>query len=143
MKHATSLGISILELLMVITVVVTVALLTTINLENYRKSALLANTSRDILTTLESAKSKTLAGDAGLFYKVRFTSSNYQLLDEDDSLILRTPIDPALEIVPPVGDIYFAKVTGKSNGGEVLVRVKNGSQQKIVNVSTLGIVSEQ
>ena len=136
------MGFTILELLIVIVVIATIALLTTVNLESYRKSSLVADTSRGIVTALETAKGKTIAGEGGLAYKVHFTSSTYQILDENGTLIQRTPIDAILEIVPPASDILFYKVTGKSNGGVITVRVKSSTPQKIVSVSTLGLISE-
>lgn len=134
---------SLLEILIVLAISITVVLLTTANLEGFRKSALLADTSREIVSVLREAKAKTVSGEGGQAYKVRFTSSVYQILDSTEVVITSRIIDDDVEIVPPSSDITFEKVTGKSNGGNVVIRIKNGTEQKIVTISTLGLVTEQ
>lgn len=136
-------GFTVFEILVTITLMVVLVLLTTVNIEGFRRSSLVAEASREITTTLESAKSKTLAGEAGVAYKVSFTATSYQISKSDGTVISNNIIDQSLQIVPPAGDITFAKLTGNSNGGTVIIRYKSGTPQKIITVSTYGMVSEQ
>lgn len=141
MKHSNN-GFTILEITIVVAIVVAISLLTSINLESFRRSSLIGETSREVIGIFELAKSRSVAGDGGVAYKVHFTPSAYQLLTETGEQKSRTVIDGSIEIVPPASDIIFYRVTGKSNGGSVTIRHKSGNPQKTITVSTLGLVSE-
>lgn len=136
-------GFSLIEILIVLTIGVTVVLLTTANLESFRKSSMLDDTTNQIVNSLNLARSKTLSGEKGLSYKVHFTDSTYSLLDTGNNVMQQATIDNTLVIVPPAADISFDPVTGKSNGGSLVVKIKNSSTNKVVTVFTLGTVSVQ
>ncbi|MBI3282845.1 prepilin-type N-terminal cleavage/methylation domain-containing protein [Candidatus Curtissbacteria bacterium] len=136
-------GFSLLEVLIVLVIGVTIVLFTTVNIEGFRRSSFVADSAREIITTLEAAKSKTTSGEGGIAYKVHFTADSFSLMKADGSVLVKTQIDQSLEIVPPTSDIVYSQISGNSNGGTIIVRHKSGSPSKTITVLASGIINQQ
>ena len=136
-------GITIIELLVSIGLFLGIFLLATINIQHFRKNAILDANVNETVTFLQSAQSKTLSGEAGLTYKVQFTTSTIQLLNQSNTIIDKMTVDSLVQIVPPAGPISFNKASGTSNGGTIIIRLKDLSKSNTITVSTLGQITTQ
>ncbi len=136
-------GVTILELAIVVSLMLVAFFLTAVSIEYFRKNSILSAAVEDVFTTVSSAQSKTVAGENARAYKVHFSSSQVQLLRDDNLLLGQTNVDRLLQIVPPASDITFTKVTGYSNGGTIVIRLKDLSNQKSIIVSQQGKITIQ
>lgn len=134
-------GLSLLELIIIISLFLIAFSFAAVNIERFRRSAILANTTGEIVSLLTSAQSKTLAGENGKAYKVRFLVDEVRLLTDDDTQLVQLKLDSLLEIIPPGDDITFSKVTGGSNGGSLILRWKDLSEQRTITVTALGQIT--
>lgn len=136
-------GLTLLEILVTIGLFLIVFALSTIGIEMYRKSSILDSNANQITVLLESAQSKTIAGEGGLTYLVGFTTTTAQLKNQSGTIIDQMKTDQLVEIVPPGANISFTRPAGGSNGGTVTVRLKDVSASKTITVSTLGKITVQ
>lgn len=134
-------GLTLLEILVMVGLFLIVFALSTIGIEMYRKSSMLDLNVNQIAVLLQSAQSKTIAGEGGVTYFVQFTTTTAQLKNQSGTIIDQMKTDQLVEIVPPGANISFTRPAGGSNGGTVTVRLKDLSSSKTITVSTLGKIT--
>lgn len=150
----TKSGITLVEVMVIIFLVVIVSTIVFTNLSSFKKEQVLRNTASDIVTFLNKAKQNTLSSINSSSYGVHFENSRMILFSGNTY----SSSDPNNEIVnfnslvsiPTIGglnigggsDVVFERLTGDTLGGTIkLQRNDNNTKYKIINISKTGLIS--
>ncbi len=150
-------GITILEIIIVVSITIIIVSVVTLNLSNFKKNRTLENTTSEIISFINEARNNTISS---------LNSNNYSLHFEDDRVVLfsgsvynssasdnKTIIfQSSIEIseIDGIGlygggqNIVFEKITGETNNyGTITIRLKSDTNiYNVINVSRLGVVSK-
>lgn len=134
-------GVTLLEIVLVFVALLIIFRFSSMSIQYFRKTSFLDNSVHEVLALISSAQSKTIAGVSGMAYKVSFASNTAKLLSETGTVVSTTTLDSNTEIVLPVSDITFNKVTATSSGGTVTIRLKDLSLSRSIVVSQQGRIT--
>lgn len=151
-------GFSLIEILLVISIIFIIASIASPNLSEFKKQQTLKNTTADIVSLLNEARNNTIASKNSTNYGVRFwedkailfigtsyddSSDNIQVdfdsyvkISEDDGLNLNNSYND---------EVVFSRLTGDTiNYGTIKVElVSDSSRYKIISINNIGIISVQ
>lgn len=146
-------GITALEILITVSILTVLVLVVLPQFSKMRENQILKNTTEDIISSLHTAQSQSLASVDSSEYGVRFESSRIVIFkgkvfsDQDSNNKIINIISPAnISDVflngtsSNVGDIYFERLSGMpSKSGNITV--SGSSISKIITISNTGSIS--
>lgn len=156
MKILPNKGISVLELLMVFAILAIVVSFIILNLTKFRNEQALQNTTSDIISLINEARTKTISSVNSTTYGVHFETSRAVLFvgssfTEPNSNNKQVDINSAVSIPASGGislngggsDVVFTRISGDTtNYGTIIVRlVSDATRQKTITINKTGIVS--
>lgn len=156
MKIIENKGISILELLMVLAILAIIVSFIILNLTKFRNEQALQNTTSDIISLVNEARTKTISSIDSTTYGVHFETSRAVLFagssfTEPNSSNKQIDINSAVSIPSSGGinlngggsDVVFTRISGDTtNYGTIIVRlVSDATRQKTITINKTGIVS--
>lgn len=152
-KKATTSGITMLELVVVIAIIIVLASLIITSFSAFRNSKVLDTGVENILSVLAKARGNTLSSKNAYQYGVHFETSQvvlfrgatYSSSDPSNEVV---SLDSAVEIssITLTGggsDVIFDRLTGKTNmDGTVIIRINSDtSKTKTITINATGIGS--
>lgn len=152
-KKAMSRGITMLELVVVIAIIIVLASLIITSFSAFRNSKILDTGTENVLSILAKARGNTLSSKNDYQYGVHLETSQVVLFrggvySSSDSSNEVAPLDSALEIssITLTGggsDVIFDRLTGKTSmDGTVVVRVKSdNTKTKTITINATGSAS--
>lgn len=149
-------GISIIEVLVVISILSIISAIVVPRLSGFRNQQVLKNTTEDIVSLLNEARNNTISSKDSTNYGVRFESDKVVLfrgLSFDSSTVNKEiKLDPSVTIPEEGGinlqngggDIIFERITGDTVNDEygtiVIQSTKDENAQNIISISKIGII---
>lgn len=147
------MGLTIIEIVLVIAIISILGAVTIGYFKGQISEVSLESTSKTILSDLNSAKQRAMAGDRGVAWGVRikvnnpstwmiFASSSQGDFEEYVGDVNVLP--PGLEWKDPITgtkEIYFNPISGESNGGQIILSYGNNSIQ--ISVVKEGVISSK
>jgi Tfp pilus assembly protein FimT len=156
MKVFNNKGITIIEILMVISTIVILTIIIVPNLSKFRNEQTLNNTVSDIVSLLNKARNDTISSLNSNNYSVHFESGrvvyfNGSVFNNGDGTNSSTTLDSSVTIPSSGGinlngggsDVIFTRISGDtSNYGTIIVRLtSDGTRQKTITINKTGSVS--
>ena len=156
MKILKNSGISILELLMALAILAIVVSFIILNLTKFRNEQALQNTTSDIISLVNEARTKTIssvnsttygvhfeASRAVLFAGSSFTEPNSNNKQVDINSAVSIPVSGGINLNGGGSDVIFTRISGDTtNYGTIIVRlVSDATRQKTITINKTGIVS--
>lgn len=155
MKRIFNKGISIIEIIVIIAIISIITAITIPNLSNFRKQREIINTKEDIIALLNEARNSTISSKNSTNYGVHIQTdrailfpgdvfvdnTNNKQIDFNSSVNI--PSTGGINLSGGGDDVVFERLTGNTeNHGTIIVQlVSDTSKQKIITISSLGIVS--
>jgi hypothetical protein len=152
-KRSIYSGFNLISILAAMAVMSLVAWLIFISYTNLRANTVLKTGAEEIISTLSTARAKTLAGMNNAQYGVHFQSDRLVLFQGGaypGTTVETIMLDPALTI-PTItlsgggSDVVFARLTGATahSGAVVLRLVADAAKQKNITILATGAVHAQ
>lgn len=155
MKNFYSRGISVIEILIVIAVIGILVAIVVPNLTRFRNEQALKNTSADIISLLNEARSNTISsvnssqygvyfesGRAVLFVGSTFTEPNSTNKELSFSSAVTIQSSGGISLNGGGSTVVFSRISGDtSNYGTITIQlVSDSSRQKIITIGQTGLV---
>ncbi len=156
MKTIKNKGISIMEILMVISIIGIMTIVVVPNLSKFRNEQNLNNATQDVISLLNKARSNTISSLNSINYSVHFESSRVvyfvgSVFNNGDATNYSIDFDSSVNI-PAIGgislngggsDVIFARISGETaNYGTIIIRLTSDvTRQKTITISKTGSVS--
>ena len=151
-------GISLVEILVVISIIGIILAVATTSLSDFRNSQALRNTADDIISLLNQARSQTLASKnlisygvhlgldrATLFAGTSYTESdpNNQVIMFDNSVVILDGTPGGINLNGYEVDVIFDRLTGDTDqyGTIILQSNKDINKQKTITINKIGVIS--
>ena len=147
-------GITFIEVLVTISIILIISGIVFLNLSSFRNQQSLKNTAVDIVSILNEAKQNTLSSLNSTNYGVHFEQDSVTLfigaVYSSDSVTNKTTIFDSSVLIPAQGginvgggdDVVFERLTGETIGGTITLQSSaDASKQKIINISKTGLVN--
>jgi len=159
MRKTNNKGISLIEILIVISIIGILSAVIFPNLSQFRDAQALKNTTLDVVSLLNKARQNTLSSLNSTNYSVHFESdrailfvgSAYSSSNSTNepvvySLAVTTPSSGGINISGGGSDINFERLTGGVINGTisstiVIQLVSDPTRQKIITINKTGIIS--
>ncbi len=157
MHHITNKGITMLEILVVISLLVLLSVVTVPSLVRFRSEQLLNNTASDIVSMINRARSDTVSSLNSTSYGVHFDSNQVvyyvgSVYDPDivplannkitfDSSIIMA--SDGINLNGGGSNVTFTRLTGETtNYGTITIRLSSdAARQKVITISKAGSAS--
>ena len=156
MNFTKNRGISLLEILIVISILVIIAYIVGLNLFNFRREQSLQNMTSDIISLLNEARINTISSKNSTNYGVHFETNRAVLftggtfaepnatnkqIDLDSSVSI--PVSGGINLNGGGSDIIFTRISGDTqNYGTIVVQlISNSSRQKTITINKTGVAS--
>lgn len=148
----TSRGFTLVEILIVISVVGIMASVVLYNFSAKRNTQVLSNTEDEVVALVSEARSRTVSAEENMQYGVHF-QSNRVVLFQGATFVdgagenREISIDPVITItsIALAGsstDVVFKKMTGETDTyGSLVIKNTSSFQQKTITISRAGFVS--
>lgn len=148
-------GFTVLELLMVISIIAILATIVMLSFSSFRNSSALQTTSEDVISVLNKARNNTIASKDGYQYGVHFSANNMTLFRgtsfvSGDSTNEVSTFDPAIQVASTAlagggSDVIFQKLTGKTDyyGTLTLQVISDSSKTAVISIEKTGVVGFQ
>jgi len=138
-------GFSILEVFLVVLIIVILAGIIFSSLSPARNEKLLAGAVSEILSTLDEARARSLAGDLDQVYGVTFENDRIILVPDDSEIVLSDRVVISdIALAGGGSTVTFKKLTGGTDEpGTVTVELTDGSSEKVVEISSSGLFNLQ
>lgn len=149
-------GISIIEVLVVISILSIISAIVVPRLSGFRNQQVLKNTTEDIVSLLNEARNNTISSKDSTNYGVHFESDKVVLfrgLSFDSSTVnkeikldssVTIPEEGGINLQNGGGDIIFERITGDTVNDEygtiVIQSTKDENAQNIISISKIGII---
>lgn len=149
-------GISIIEVLVVISILSIISAIVVPRLSGFRNQQVLKNTTEDIVSLLNEARNNTISSKDSTNYGVHFESDKVVLfrgLSFDSSTVnkeikldssVTIPEEGGINLQNGGGDIIFERITGDTVNDEygtiVIQSTKDETAQNIISISKIGII---
>lgn len=154
MKLYKNKGTTIIELLIVLTVITIISSIVVLNLSKFRDEQALKNTTIDIVSLLNKARQNTLSSINSNSYGVHFETDKVTLfiaptysfgVNTNEVSVFSTSIKIAVPGGINVGggnNVIFERLTGETIGGTIVIQQKSdASRKKTITISATGIIS--
>jgi len=155
MRIIQNRGMNILELTVVISIIILIAAITLPNLSSFKKQQALKNTTADIVSLINEARNSTISSKNSTNYGIHFEEDKAILfsgssfannvsdkqIDFDNAVMVSE--DSGINLHGGGNDLIFERITGNTaNYGTIVVQlVSDSSNNRVINVSSIGIVS--
>jgi Tfp pilus assembly protein FimT len=147
-------GISLMEMLVIISIIGIISAIVISNSSDFRKKQALKNTTEDVVSLLNEARNNTLSSKNLNTYGVHFdinkailfsgtsfadAPSNKQI-DFDSSVNI--PEDGGISLEGGGDDIVFHRMTGETSeyGTIIIQQTNNPSRQNVISISPIGLI---
>lgn len=154
MRNIKNKGISLIEILIIVSIIAIISAIVVPNLSKFRNQQVLQNTTEDIVSLLNEARNSTISSKNSNTYGVHFQSdkailftgtsfsispSNKQI-DIDSSVII--PVTGGINLNGGGDDVVFTRISGDTtNNGTIIIQLVNDvTQQKVINISKIGVI---
>lgn len=147
-------GFTLIEILMVITILGIISSIVILNLSQFRNEQLLKNTTLDVVSLLSKARQNTLSSVNSTNYGVHFDSNKAVLFTGSvysSNNATNEPIVFSSKVIIPTpsglnigggSDVIFERLTGETIGGTIKIQLTSDStKQKIITIGKTGSVS--
>ena len=150
-------GITILEIIIVISITILIASIVTLNLSDSKRARTLENATSEIISLINKSRNNTISSLNSSNYSIHFDSDKVVLFlgsTYDPNAItnevmvlessLEIPISLGVSLNGGGSDIVFQKITGETNNyGTINIRLKTDiNTYRTININQLGVVSE-
>ena len=145
-------GFSLVELLVGAGIIVSIAAMTTYGLNAYRSKQALDNADTSLVSILQEARSRTLAGINAQQYGVHLSAGKAELFSGSyyvaPSVVTSVSFDQGvtlstISLSSGLSDIVFTRGTGETPSyGTLILTNASGKGTKTVTVSESGLVSD-
>lgn len=155
MKNIKNKGISLIEILIVVSIIATISAIVVINLSKFRNQQVLQNTTEDVVSLLNEARNSTISSKNSNTYGVHFQSDKTTLfsgasftsdpsnkqINLDSSVII--PVTGGINLNSGGNDVIFTRISGDTtNNGTITIQLVNDiTQQKVITISKIGVIS--
>ncbi len=149
-------GVTVLEILVVITIIAIITAVVLPSLSKFRKEQTLNNSTSDIISLLNKARNDTISSLNSTSYGVHFETSRAvyfvgSVFDTNASTNSVVLIDGSASIPASGGislngggsDVLFTRLTGQTtNYGTIIIRLtSDATRQKTITISKTGAIS--
>lgn len=149
-------GISIIEILVVITIIGILTAIVVLNLSTFRNERSLSNTTSDIISLLNNARNNTISSLNSSAYGIHFETDRViyftgSTFNSSDSANIEIDLNPSVNIPSSGGinlsgggsDVIFTRLTGDTvNYGTIIIRLtSDATRQKVITINKTGSVS--
>jgi prepilin-type N-terminal cleavage/methylation domain-containing protein len=147
-------GFTLIEILIVITILGIISSIVILNLSQFRNEQLLKNTTLDVVSLLSKARQNTLSSVNSINYGVHFDGNQAVLFTGPGYTSNNVTNEPVIFnnriiILTPSGlnigggsDVIFKRLTGETIGGTIKIQLtSDATKQKIITVGKTGSVS--
>lgn len=156
MKYSINKGISFIEIIIVISIMVILAIVVLPSLSNFRNQRTLDNTTQDVISILNKARNDTVSSLNSNTYGVHFETNKVtyfagSIFNASDTSNVVFNLDSNVNIPPGAdisingggSDVVFNRIKGDTTDyGTITIRlVSNSSIKKIVTISQTGSIS--
>ncbi len=153
MKRYINKGISIIEVLVVIAILVGIIAVVTPSLSAFRNQQLLTNTAEDIVSLLNQARTRTLSSENSTYYSVHFETGRAVLFTGNTfssgastniSISANTLVMiSGINLTGGGANVTFTRLTGDTaqDGTIVVSLVSDPSKTKTITINKTGIAS--
>lgn len=150
MKNIYNKGITIVELMIVIAIIIILVAVALPKFSEMRNIEVLKSATEDVLSMINKARTQTLSSVDSSEYGVHFQSdkviifkgTNYSAgASTNEELLILTPANISnINLTSGATNLYFSRLTGNpSRTGTVTI--SNGSFTRIITISATGIAS--
>ena len=154
MKKIKNKGISIVEILVVVSIIAIISAIVVPNLSEFHNQQVIKNTAEDVISLLNEARNSTISSKDSNTYGVQFQSDRAILFAgssfSDSPSNKQINFDSSVTI-PAIGgislnggesNVVFDRITGDTaNYGTIIIElISDNTQQKIINISKIGII---
>ncbi len=154
MKKKINRGISLLEIIIAIGIIAIIMAIVIPNFSQFNKQQALQVTKEDIISLLNEARNSTISSKNSTNYGVHFQSDRAILFAGSTFVDMpgnkQINFDSAVTIPSTGGinlgggdNVIFQRITGDTlnNGTIVLQLVSDATRQKVISISSLGVIS--
>ncbi|MCH7529563.1 type II secretion system protein [Patescibacteria group bacterium] len=151
MNFSQQRGFTLIEILVVITILVTLSAVSVTVFSKFSTSRALTGSVQTVLSILDDARTLTLASKDGYQYGVHFETTKvvlfkgtvYSSSDSDNDItVLQTTVEISnITLTGSGSDVVFSRLTGKTaqNGTVRLSLVSDSTSSSTINIQTTGI----
>lgn len=151
MNDSQQKGFTLIEILVVITILVTLSAISVTVFSKFSTSRVLVGSVQTVLSILDEARTLTLASKDGYQYGVHFETAKvvlfkgtiYSSSDPDnDVMVLHTAVEISnITLTGSGSDVVFSRLTGTTgqNGTVRLSLVSDSTSSSTINIQTTGI----
>lgn len=155
MKKNKNRGISLIEILVSISIIAILSVIVALNLSKFHNQQVIKNTTADVVSLLNKARNDTISSKNSNTYGIHFqsnivtlfTGTSYNVSSSNEIINFDSTVT-----IPSIGgitlngggsDIVFQRITGDTvNNGTIIIQLSSdATQQKIITISSLGIIS--
>jgi len=152
MKNFNQKGINLIEIIIVVAVIGIMLVIALPQFSKIKRAQVLKNAGQDIFSTLNLARSQTLASLDLSSYGVHFQSdkivlfkgTSYSQNDENniDTNIISPAIISSISLTGGAENIYFNRLSGIPNvSGNITVSVPSDNLTKVITISETGSIN--
>ncbi|MEK7133665.1 MAG: prepilin-type N-terminal cleavage/methylation domain-containing protein [Patescibacteria group bacterium] len=154
-RHSASAGVTLMELLMVIAILLVLFALTTRTFQGVNSGKAIDTEALRIVTELNEARSLTLSSKYAKPFGVHFDSSSVTLFEgatysagsaTNTTALLNSLVQvSSIDLAGGGSDVVFQRLTGKTahSGTITLSLLSNASTSKIITIYATGLVDAQ
>ena len=150
--YKKNLGFTLIEILVVISIIAIMASIAMYNLSAKRDMQALNNDNEQVIALLNEARSRTVSGDQNMQYGVHVQANKVVLFQGaifSDGVSTNREVlfdsnnhAESISLEGGVSDIIFKKMTGETDGyGTFLLKNASGSSWKTITISKVGLAS--
>lgn len=150
MKNSFKKGITIVEIILSISIIVLLISVILPRFSDMRNYETLKSATEDVLSVVDKARSQTLASVNSSEYGVHFETNNVIIFkgktysssatDNETIPILSPTSITTISLTGGVSDIYFNRLTGSPSASGSVV-LSNGSFTRTITISATGVAS--
>lgn len=156
MNYTKNKGMTLLELLIVIAIIIVLSVIVTPSLSKFKAERSLVNTAEDIVSVLNKARNDTIGSLGGNQYGVHLDTNKFTYFIaptyiNGTSTNIVTTLDDSITIPSSGGinlngggsDIIFTRITGDtSNYGTIVLQLSSdATRQKTITINKTGVIS--
>ncbi len=156
LKIQKNTGQTVLEIVIAISILIIILAILVPSLATFRNDQTIKNTTEDIISLLNEARTNTLSSENSTYYSVHFEAnravyytggtftdgvSSNKVITFDTLVSL--PASGGISLNGSGSDVHFTRLSGDTNqNGTIIVRlVSDATKQKIITIAKTGIVS--
>ena len=156
MKKYKNKGISVIEILIVVSIISVISAIIIPSFSEFKNQQELKNTTEDILSLLNEARSDTVSSINSTTYGVHFevnkvtlfTGSSFSILPSNKEIdfdnTVTIPIIGGINLSGGGNDVVFNRIIGDTiNDGTIILQLTNDvTSQKTITINKLGVISK-